>query len=69
MDGTDMKYLRILQKTYKHNTNNNEKLRPDRLGLDHLGPDWFGAGLIWGQSDSKSEFSLLQHFKPVFVSI
>jgi hypothetical protein len=45
-------YIFKKKKTYKHNNNNNEKLRPDRLG-----PDCFGAGLLWGRNDLKSDFS------------
>jgi hypothetical protein len=38
-------YYIFKKKTYKHNNNNDEKLRPDRLG-----PDCFGAGKAWGRT-------------------
>ena len=59
-DITEPKIYYILKKkTYKHNNNNNENLRPDRLGLDRLGPERLRAGLVWGRNDSKSVKTML----------
>ena len=48
-----------MKKRYIHNNNNNnEKLRPDRLGSDCLGPDWFGTETTRNPFSVKDRYQL-----------